>query len=412
MFKAVVSNTIYQVIAKFVAAGLTLLTTYYIIQLSGLELYGNFTKIMVLVAVGFTMIDFGLNAAGLRQITSPTQILNITSSIIINRLVLSLGAIIILNLLVWLLPGGYTPEVKQIFWLGSLSILFQGIYSSGNSYFQYTLSYYRSTIAIFVSTLVMTLSTFYFLLHSPTLNNLVLSVTLGYFAMSITTIILLPNSVFHQKIILSRLKNILISSLILGCILIFSTIASKVDTIILGIYRSSVEVGQYGFAYRIFEVILTLPVFIMNAFYPLMLKTKKSLLSTSLPTLALLGLFATVFTYFMAPLITLLKPNLIGSVTLLQILSYSLPLFYLTAPLMWYLISKQKDHSVLLIYFSAAVFNTILNLLFVPNSGAIAAAYNTLATELFIFLFLLYYARREFNLLFLSLWQLFIKLKP
>ena len=60
MFKKIATNTLAQLVAKFFGAGLTLLTTYYIIRLAGLELYGNLTKVLVLVAVGFTAIDFGL----------------------------------------------------------------------------------------------------------------------------------------------------------------------------------------------------------------------------------------------------------------------------------------------------------------------------------------------------------------
>ena len=67
-YKSIFSNTVAQLFAKFISAGLTLVTTVIIIRLAGASLYGDLTKSLVLVAIGFTAIDFGLNAEAVRQI--------------------------------------------------------------------------------------------------------------------------------------------------------------------------------------------------------------------------------------------------------------------------------------------------------------------------------------------------------
>ena len=146
MLKKIFSNTVAQLVAKFFGAGLTLLTTYYTIRLAGLDLYGDLTKILVLVAVGFTAIDFGLNAEGLRSSRDDLSMRQSLAQILLARLLLSVAVVIVLNLIVGVLPGGYSPEVKSVFWVGSLAIIFQGIYTSGNAWFQYQLSYWRSAI--------------------------------------------------------------------------------------------------------------------------------------------------------------------------------------------------------------------------------------------------------------------------
>ncbi|MFH1244540.1 MAG: polysaccharide biosynthesis C-terminal domain-containing protein [bacterium] len=426
MFKKIASNTFAQLVAKFVGAGLTLLTTYYIIRLAGLDLYGNLTKVLVLVAVGFTAIDFGLNAEAVRYGNTLARLRSVLGSVILTRFFLSLLVIGILNLVIIVLPGGYSPAVKSIFWLASLAIIFQGIYTSGNAWFQSNLSYWRPTLSVVVGSLVGTLLTLYFLAHHPTLFNLILANTLGYLAMALCTLFLLctsgaiapekclqirsnlggPRPYDFMTLRLSTIFPLLRRSLILGLILIASVLASKLDTIVLGIFHPSSIVGEYGFAYRIFDVILVLPVFVMNATYPLMLKSKQSFLRPTLSTLAALGIFVAICLWIFAPQINLIKPGLTLATDVLRLLAYSLPLFYVTAPLMWALISQKRDRLVLIIYVLAALLNLCLNLAFIPGYGAHAAAINTGVTELFIFVCLLYFSRKHLRASLFENWRI------
>lgn len=396
MLKKIASNTFAQLVAKFFGAGLTLLTTYFTIRLAGLELYGDLTRILVLVAVGFTAIDFGLNAEGIRSSKNDSEMQQHVYKIILARLLLSILAVISLNILIMLLPGGYSSEVKSVFWLGSLAIIFQGLYTSGNSWFQYKLSYWKSTISVVIGSLVGTGLALYYLSYSPTLSHLVLANTLGYLAMAICSLLLLPRQ-SSMTYDLRPIFSILRRSLTLGLIIIASVIASKIDTIILGVYRLSSEVGQYGFAYRIFDVILVLPVFVMNVIYPLsmqesQLKNRTKLISQTTKTLAIIGIFVAALLWISSPLVNLVRPGMDLSSNVLRILALSLPLFYITAPLMWNLIGQKKDKLVLGIYVSGALLNATLNLLLIPSYGATAAAINTGLTEGFLVLALLYFS--------------------
>lgn len=399
MLKAVASNTMAQLVAKFFGAGLTLLTTYFTIRFAGLPLYGDLTKILVLVAIGFTVIDFGLNAEAVRYGTTPSRLRSVLGSVILARLFLSLLVIGALNLVIVFLPGGYSPAVKHIFWLGSLAIIFQGLFTSSNSYFQSTLSYWRSTISVVAGSLTGTALTLYYLFSSPTLPHLVLANTFGYLVIAVCSILLLPSlksNIWNLKSILSLLRR----ALPLGLILIASVLASKVDTVILGIFRSSSEVGQYGFAYRIFDVILVLPVFVMNSLYPVLIRRQGDSALAPLvrrTTLAMgtLGVLVAISLWISAPLVLYVRPELFASIQILRLLALATPLFYVTAPLMWALISARRDQLVLWVYLAAAIFNTLTNLVFVPSHGAPAAALATGATELLIFLSLLYFSRNK-----------------
>jgi O-antigen/teichoic acid export membrane protein len=391
----IISNTVAQLTAKFVGAGLTLITTTLIIRLSGPAIFGDLTKSLVMIAIGYTAIDFGLNAHAIRilnQVKNPRLAM---SEIIGARFLLSLIAIVVINLLVFALPGGYTPALKSVFWLGSLAIIFQGLFTSMNAWFQYQENYWASAWGTIIGSVVGTALTLYYIWASPSLLNFLLANTLGYLATALPAIYF-GRQVFGITFEPRRLQAVLRGSLVLGGILLASVAASKLDAIILGVFRFSSEVGEYGFAYRIFDVILVLPVFIMNAVYPRLVKDtaakSRSLIRRSLIILGLLGLVVALVSWLLAPWILLIRPTLYLSVTSLRLLVLSLPLFFLTAPLMWHLISRRQEKIVFVIYISAALLNGALNLGLSPTYGAPAAAIITGVTELFIFICLLYFS--------------------
>lgn len=383
-------NTLAQLVAKGVAVLLTLLFTFFFLRQAGPELFGEYSKVLALVTIGFTAIDFGLNAHVVRQMSSSTtnqeQLLLDT---ILARLLLSLLAYLALNLLVLFLPGGYSGSVRHVFWFASLAIVFQGLFTSANAWFQHTLSYWKSSLVTIISTLLGTSLSILVLFHSPTLASIYLATLLGYLAMGALPYLLIRP--LHLTFSLSRSLSLLKSSLTLGTLLVLSVLASKIDVVLLGVFRTSAEVGYYSFAYRVFDVALVLPVFVMNSVYPLLLRDKSAkLIHKTTSSLLLLGLLGSAVLYVAAPLLLLVKPDLFGSVTTLRLLSLSLPLFYLTAPLMWELISASYEKKLLYAYGFAALLNFILNYLLIPHYGIAAPALITAITELSILLSLLY----------------------
>lgn len=398
----IASNVFAQLLAKAVSVLLTFLSTFYIIRLGGPELFGNLTKSLALIAIGFTAIDFGLNAEAVRSMqgsfVSQRKILLQT---ILVRLFLSVLVVLVLNVVISLLPGGYTPEIKKVFWVGSLAILFQGLYTSANVWFQRRLSYWKTSISTIVGTSVGTLITYFVVISSPSLFHLLAASSLGYLVMGVLSLVLLRPLPLSKKLLASALHSsfsLLKRALPLGLVLLASILASKIDTIILGILRPSSEVGQYGFAYRIFDVALVLPTFVMNVVYPLLVEgnatRKKHLVISSSFGLGGLALLGVIVLYLLAPFLLLVRPELSLSVSNLRFLSLSLPLFYLTAPLMWFLIERRLEKPLLLVYLIAASFNGLTNFLLVPSYGSHASALLTGATELIILIGLLVIRRR------------------
>src|SRR5207244_1517417 len=66
--------------------------------------------------------------------------------------------------------------------------------------------------------------------------------------------------------------HLLLPSLPLGITLLFNLVYFRADSIILTLTRPTAEVGIYGLAYKVFEIVLVFPTFFMNAVYPLLLE--------------------------------------------------------------------------------------------------------------------------------------------
>jgi O-antigen/teichoic acid export membrane protein len=187
------------------------------------------------------------------------------------------------------------------------------------------------------------------------------------------------------------------SSIPLGLTLVFNLIYFRADSFIMTVTRSTQEVGIYGFAYKIFEFPLVIPTFFMNSVYPLMINKEnlqlKKIIYKSGAFLLPVSLILFGLIWVFAPFISLVKSDFIGSITALRILAGGLPFFFLSSLTMWSLISLKKQKSLFVVYLFSMIINIVLNLIYIPRFGYIAASYITVVSEFIVLVlssFLLY----------------------
>jgi len=394
MLKAIASNTVAQLVSKFFGAGLTFIITVLIIRLASPTVFGDLTKSLVLIGLGFTLADFGLNAVTVRSLGMGNSLVKEFSTLLYTRLSLSLIILIILNFALYILPDAYSLSIRGVFLLGSTSLVFQGIYTTCNAIFQHQQNYWLSTISTILGVTVNAGLTYYYLVTSPTLAHFLLATTIGYFVMAAASLGLV--GIKPASIKLVGIVRLLKTAAPLGAILLASVAGSKLDTLVLGSFWPSSVVGEYGFAYRIFDVLLVVPVFLTNALYPHLVSVKKStnltFFKTGLGIMFLAGLILALISYLASPLLNIIRPGLKDAIQSIKLLSLGLPFFFTTAPLMWYLIAQRLEKKVLYTYLLATFFNLFANLLLVPIYGLSASAIITGFTELLIFISLLYHA--------------------
>ncbi len=401
MYKKVFKNTAFQVAGKVFTAGTTLLITLLIGRSLGPTGFGEFTKIFVFVGYFYTFADFGLNSIYVRIANQKSQIklLQILSATrMILALVLFVSAIAISALLPYdpIRQTGFSPIVKIGILIASATILTQAAYTTANAYFQRNLRYDLSTIAAVCAYLVILASTILITFLGARLLGYVAAYVLGGIVLMAVAYFLITQKI--HKFILPKfekkaIQNLLAAAWPVGLALIFNLIYFRIDVLILSNFRESAEVGIYGLAYQFFESALALPIFLVNAIYPLLNAqfSKRSFEQFRLATyrwlaiLSAISIMVTIFLIAVSYLIPVLYDvRFAASRTALMILALGMPFFFISALLWHLLIIFKRQKYLTIIYLAGAATNVILNLIYIPRFGYLAAATVTVVSEAFI----------------------------
>ncbi|MBP7859801.1 flippase [Patescibacteria group bacterium] len=396
--KEVSKNTIFQMIAKSATVSVSLFITALITRQLTVSDYGEFVKIMSFVSIFYLIADFGFNATFLK-LTPPDKIKNDFNKFFALRFITSSLLTLFCILIALSLPHnassgtGFSNSVKFGIFLASFTILFQGLYNALNAIFQKNLRYDLSSVATIISS-VATLILIIIVIPFKNIYLLVLSYTFANTVLFLVSYKLLGKLTYKPKFVFDKTysKSLSLSSISLGVALVINLIYFRIDTIILGFIRSPEEVGFYGLAYRIFETVLVVPIFFSNALFPVFLNhlnDRKVLIRIFKKSVLLLGVISmalSVIFFLTADLIINLisGPSFSYSANILRILSLGYPFFFLSAIVMWLLITFNKQKILSILYLIVGTANCVANLYFIPQYGAYASAYITVISEILI----------------------------
>lgn len=399
---AVAANTVSQLVGRVLSTIVMTIVSFLLARQFGANGYGDFVKITTYVGFFYLFADFGLNAAyvqGSIEANAPATDTKGWRQLFGLRLVWSVFLVGVAFFVLSLFPEGsgqgYTPLVRLGILFMTPVIVAQAATTTTNAYFQKILRYDLATIAQNAGSVVTLVTALYFLLFTH-VNGAYLGV-IAVFAGSFVTVVFALYYVrkFHGAVLpLFSLKHMVRDfgkTLPLGLTLIFNLIYFHSDSVVLTLTRSTHEVGVYGLAYKVFELPLVFPLFFINAIYPILVKAGRSKSSSpqnifwqSMWFLLGSSLVALIGLWIAAPLVALVRPDFVDSVEPLRILLLGLPIFFVTALLMWVLIAQKQPWKLLVIHTIAMCINVGLNIVFIPMYGYIAAAWITGASELFI----------------------------
>ena len=412
--KKIAANTLYQIITKLSTSASVFIITILIARNLGTQGYGQYTKITAFISMFYLLVDFGLNAIFLQL----SQKEALARRLLALRLVLSLLIVALVNLLILILPFsqtqdiGFSPNLRPASFIFSLTIISQAIILSATAIFQKKLRYDLYMYSTISGTLLTLGLIFLFSRNHAPLEYILLSYILGGALSALASLLFLkektagsiiPNkkpvilnlSKDLLKIDLKFSRELLKDSLPLGLMLFFNLVYFRIDIIILSFYKNTTDVALYGYAYKYFEFLLAIPLFLSNAVYPFLLRSLKNLRSyyefcqKYLLLFLLLSLPIFILAWILAPAIAIVKNDFAPSIFILRILLLSLPIFFLTNILQWILIARNKKTYLLKIYIIGAIVNIVLNLIFIPSYGYIAAVIITAASETLILIFLI-----------------------
>ncbi len=178
----------------------------------------------------------------------------------------------------------------------------------------------------------------------------------------------------------------------IGVSILFNLIYFKADTLILSFTRSQAEVGIYSAAYRVLEILITIPFMYAGLVLPLLSRARQTrdnarfafLMSHSTDAMLLLALPMVAGTVILGPRIMVLiaGAQFIASGSVLKLLIISTGIIYLNVVFAHGVVALQAQRKMLPIYIATALVTLAGYLLFIPRYGMWAAAWLTLFSEI------------------------------
>lgn len=398
----IIRNTILQFLGKGITASVDLLVTWLITHTLGASGYADFAKVFTLVTLFYLFLDFGFNAIIIRRLGhKPDSLISEFSTLLSTRILYAFILFILLCLFLFLTPtatgAGYTLLVKTAILIFGFSLFTQAIFTSVNAVFQYRLDYFPAVLSASLGTLVGLVAVIVSLVFSPGLLSLVIAHLFGSLVMAATSLIFMVRLApvrlhFHLPVI----RQLIFATLPIGLMLFLNALMIRLDTIIVTLTRPNLEIGWLGLAYRLYDNLLILPLFYLNALYPIMIHRfihnplhLRRLVWRSGQILLLASILLGLILFFSTPLLLIFGSGMLPAAPALKILSLALPLFFLTSLLQWTLITLHRERTLITAYALGLIFNAAINLLAIPRFGYLAAATTTGLTELLIFVLLL-----------------------
>ncbi len=380
-------QTSWQIAGKVVTSFSTIIILGIVARNYGASGTGIFTLALTYLAIFYLLADFGFNAHVLREVTGNRLKITVDWNKLLGTRILWSAFLVFIALVTLPVWPFATVDFKQAILFGCLAIIGTGIFNTCNLIFQSKLRYDLSVLSVSVGTIASLGLFVYLTSNSYPVTFLLIAHLLGWILIASTSLFLVKKfQTFLTPIFdMQYIKHIFLDSWPIAATLTLNVIYFRVDSFMVAFYKGVSDVGIYNIAYSVFQSVLVMPTFIMNAYFPLMLRSLKRFKLVVLGLL-LLSLLASAVIFLFTPFIIkiLTGGGFFGSIQSLKILSLGFPAYFLSSILMWLLITKTRYKLMLIIYLAGLLINTFLNLIYIPQFSFIAASWTTVVSEYFI----------------------------
>lgn len=403
--RAVALNTIVQIGGKIISTILGLVAIGILTRYLGVEKFGWYTAAITFLQFAGILVDFGLIPVSAQMLGTglyPTNTL--FKNLLGYRFVTALIFFGITPLVALLFP--YPIEVKLTIALLSVSFLAIAMNQVLTGYYQKALAMHIPVIGEVVGRLVLVLGLA--LGQIGKMNFLPMMAVVALASLAYTAILWIMAAkrepaglAFDFKI----WKAITITMWPVAISVIFNVVYLKGDTLILSLYRPLTEVGLYGAAYRVIDILAQLAMLMMGVMLPLLSTSFaqkkftefKKLYQNSFDSLMLFAVPVVIGVWILADKIMVLVAgnNFVISGTMLRLLSLAIFGVYLGAVFGHVAVAIGKQKATMWIYISDAIITLIGYLYAIPRWGWLGAAGFTIFSELYAGFLLAYVIRQH-----------------
>jgi O-antigen/teichoic acid export membrane protein len=387
-------NTIIQLIGKVISTILGLIALAMMARYLGQAGFGSYTTIITFVSFFAIIADLGLTLVTVQMISQPgineNKILNNIFGLRLISIILFLGLAPLVAIF-----SPYPAFVKLGILIAAISFLFPALNQVLIGLFQKKLRMDKAVIADTASRILLVAGIYIALKLNSGLNGILwASVISAGFNFLISYILAGKYLLLKPAFDLHLWKEIIGKSWPLAVTIVLNLLYLKTDTLILSLIKSPGEVGLYGAAYRMIDVLTTLPFMFAGIILPILtlswFEEKKeyfaSVLQKSFDLMAIFSIPIIAGTLVLAdPLIVLVAGNdFAGSGPILKILIFALVAIFLGCMFAHAVIAINRQKKMIGSYIYVSVTSIILYLIFIPRFSYYGAAAVTIYSELAI----------------------------
>ena len=382
-----------------ISTALGLATAVLLLRHLGVEDFGRYATVMAVLGIVAGVTDAGLTAVGSRELavarTAVERVHILNNLLLLRVLGASLGVAAAVGFTV---VAGYDDAVIAGTALGGVGVVLISAQS-------------MLSVPIWVGLRIVSLTALEVLRNLLTLAGVAILVLAGagllpFFGVQLgVALVLIPVTLYLARVGLrfaggvrrSVLVSLLRETLPLAVAFAMSVIYFRVLVVLVSLLSTDVQTGLFGTSFRIFEMLLALPVLVLSVALPLLSVAgdeDESRLSNALQSMTEASLL--VATLLVVGIAILADPGirLVGgdeyaeAASILRIQALALiPLFFVQT---WQLglIAGRAQRAMAVANGLALVLVLVLGLAFVPRGGAEAAAWVAVAAESTLALFL------------------------
>lgn len=396
--KTVFKNTLWLTSSEILSGALLFLLTVFIAKYLGAVDYGKLGFALSLTTLLGVIIDFGFNPLMTREVSRDLSLgPKYLNNILLLRLLLGVGFLILCFTIVALLR--HEPTLSLVVLLIGGSVLLNQLLFALNGIFRsHQQMKYEALGRVLFATVVFLIGGVLLITKASlvafAVNYFIATLCSFLYLLAVTRRRFFP---VRLEIDLAFWKHLLSEAWPFALSTIFISIYYYMDTVMLGLMGFDQEVGWYSAAYKIVLFLLLFASILANVFYPLISK----LYTEDRQKLEkLLSNFARLTLQIAFPLGVggmLLGPQIIslffgeefaGAGLAFQILVWTVSVIYISIVFGNTLQAINRQKLYMWGVGTGSVLNIVLNFLLIPRFTLYGASVATLASEIFVFLFM------------------------
>jgi O-antigen/teichoic acid export membrane protein len=392
--KQIFNNTAVQLIGKILSTALNLFTFAIITRELGQSGFGAYTTVITFLSFFAILADLGLTLVTVQMLGEEQKEQNRTLGNLFGlRLSSSLLMIGLAPFVV--MAFSYSQEIKLGVAIAAASFVFNALNQVMVGLFQTKLKMDRVAWAETLSRVSMLLGVIVVVKLKWGLQGVLLATSLAGFISFVLHYYFARQFAYIRPIFnWQEWKKILRLSWPLTITIALNLIYLKADTLLLSLFKSQAEVGLYGAAYKIIDVLSSLPFMFAGIILPLLVaawqeKNKErfnTILQKSFDILAMAAIPMVIGVQFLADeiMVFIAGAEFQGAGNILRLLIFAIAAIFLGNMMAHAIIAVKKQKSVIWIYILVSLSSLVAYLYLIPRFSYYGAAAVTIYSELSI----------------------------